>query len=64
LVAPDLCLFLVLFHGVFVVSFKKQLRRVVVKNNSLCLPGFALAKSFSGYLSAHVLFSLSALSDS
>jgi hypothetical protein len=24
--------------------------------NSPCLPGFALAKSFSGYLSAHVLF--------
>lgn len=32
--------------------------------NSPCLPGFALAKSFSGYLSAHVLFSLSPLSDS
>lgn len=32
--------------------------------NSPCLPGFALVKSFSGYLSAPVLFSLSALSDS
>lgn len=32
--------------------------------NSHCLPGFPLVKSFSGYLSAHVLFSLSALSDS
>lgn len=31
LVAPDLYLFLVLFHGLFVVLFKKQSRRVVVK---------------------------------
>lgn len=29
------CLFLVLFHGLFVVLFKKQLRRVVVKKFSL-----------------------------